>query len=313
MIDLTLKRIDPAADRINLYTFAPEGGGALPGYDAGAHVDFNLGGVGVRSYSLVDFDPPGEAPAAYRVAVQREDEGLGGSKAMHGLSVGDTVAASPPKNDFRLHEGDAPALLIAGGIGVTPIISFATALADRRTPFRFHYAARTPGACAFRERLEALYGGNLTLWFDDRRMIDLDAVIADAGPETHVYCCGPAGMIEAVRARADEAGIADGRVNFELFSTPAGREDDRPFDVEISDGRTFTVPAGRTIIEVLEENGVDVMYDCARGDCGICRTDVIEGEPDHRDVVLSEAERASGRVMQICVGRAKSPRLTLDI
>lgn len=313
MTRLKVQKIEPVTDRISMFTLVDADGGALPAYAPGAHIDIDLGEVGTRSYSLVDLEPQGDAPETYRLAIQREDEGDGGSRAMHGLAEGDTITASEPKDDFHLHRGEVPALLIAGGIGVTPIISFATALNARGTDFAFHYATRSAGLCAFRAPLEERFGGKLTLWFDDERIIDLDALIAGAEPGTQIYCCGPKGMIEAVRERAEAAGIDKDHVHFELFSSPASHEGDQPFEVEIADGQVFTIPADKTIIEVLEEAGVDVMFDCARGDCGICQTDVISGEPDHRDVVLSDAERASGKVMQICVSRAKSARLVLDI
>ncbi|MEZ5714901.1 MAG: indolepyruvate oxidoreductase subunit beta family protein [Paracoccaceae bacterium] len=312
MTQLTVKAIEPITDRISLFTLVAADGAALPVYAPGAHIDLDLGDIGTRSYSLVDLEPQDGAPAAYRLAVQREDDGDGGSRCMHGLRMGDNVTATAPKDDFHLHQGSAPALLIAGGIGVTPILSFATALKARGTPFAFHYATRSAPLCAFRDRLEAAFGTDLTLWFDDQTMIDLDALLAGAAPGTQIYCCGPKGMIEAVREKAEAADIDKEHVHFELFSSPASHEGDKPFEVEINDGRVFTIPADKTIVEVLEEAGVDVMFDCQRGDCGICQTDVLSGEPDHRDVVLSEAERASGKVMQICVSRAKSARLVLD-
>jgi len=313
MAKLRVEHVETVSDRISMFTLVAVDAGALDGFAAGAHLDFDLGAAGTRSYSLVAFTGPEPAPGAYRIAVQREDAGQGGSRAMHALAPGDHVTVTAPKNDFRLHDGPAPALLIAGGIGVTPVISFAGALTARGTPFAFHYATRSADLCAFRPRLEKRFAGSLTLWFDDRNMIDLDRIIGGAAPETHVYCCGPKGMIEAVRERAEAAGLPRDQVHFELFSSPAPHDGDRPFEIEIADGRVFTVPAGKTIIEVLEEGGVDVMFDCTRGDCGICQTDVISGEPDHRDVVLSDAERAAGNVMQICVSRARSARLVLDI
>lgn len=309
---LILEAVEPVTDRVSLFTFAAETG-ELPPYTPGAHVDFDLGEIGTRSYSLVDFTPPGTPPDRYRFAIQREDEGAGGSKAMHALAPGDPITASLPKNDFPLQPGDAPVLLIAGGIGVTPIISFATALKRQGASFAFHYATRSASVCAFRDRLEETFGDALTLWFDDQTPIDLAALIDDAAPGPQIYCCGPRGMIEAVRERAEDAGIDKAHVHFELFTSPDTHVGDRPFEVQINDGRVFNIPADRTIIEVLEEAGIDVMYDCQRGDCGICQTDVIDGEPDHRDVVLSESERAAGKVMQICVSRAKSARLVLDI
>jgi len=252
-------------------------------------------------------------PGAYHIAVQAEPDGDGGSLAMHKLKIEDEITATEPKNSFELHDGDAPALLIAGGIGVTPLISFATALSLRGTPFTFHYAAQTKAVCAFAEELAKSLDDRLSLCFDDTNKIDIAIILKDAPPEAHVFCCGPKGMIEAVRTAAEAAGFPADRIRFELFETPQTNDDDQPFEVEINDGRTFTIPAGKTIIEVLEESDVDIMYDCQRGDCGICQTDIIDGTPDHRDVVLSEDERASGKVMQICVSRAKSPRLVLDI
>ncbi|WP_146344906.1 PDR/VanB family oxidoreductase [Phaeobacter marinintestinus] len=303
--------ITDVTDRVRQFDLLVADNTPLPAHDPGAHLDFQIPNVGERSYSLIDW--PGNTDT-FTIAVQREDDGDGGSQAMHGLTVGDTLKASGPINDFKLNEGDTPRLLIAGGIGVTPIISFATQLAARNAPFQFHVAARSAGICPFRETLETTFGPHLTFWFDDTNQIDLQTLIASATPETHIFCCGPKGMIEAVRERAESAGFAKDQIHFELFTSPATHVGDTPFEVEIADsGQVFTIPADKTIIEVLEAEGVDVMYDCARGDCGICQTDVISGTPDHRDVVLSDAERASGKVMQICVSRAKSARLVLDL
>ncbi|MBD3665326.1 PDR/VanB family oxidoreductase [Sulfitobacter aestuariivivens] len=300
-------------DRVRLFTLVRSDGADLPEYTAGAHVDFDLGDVGTRSYSLIDFVPIAPLPGAYHIAVQAEHEGDGGSLAMHKLAVGETIKASAPKNSFALHESNAPAVLIAGGIGVTPIVSFATELDRRGTPFAFHYAARSRDVCALADTLEERFGDALTFWFDDDRMIDVAGLLKDAPDDAHVFCCGPKGMIEAVRTAAEAAGYPGDRIRFELFETPQAEGDDTSFEVEINDGQVFTIPPDKSIIDVLEDAGLDIMYDCQRGDCGICQTDVLEGEPDHRDVVLSDAERAAGDVMQICVSRAKSPRLKLDI
>lgn len=311
---LTVTEIAAQTDRVSLFTFEADAAAALPPYEPGAHIDIDLGAAGLRSYSLIDFQPQIGAPSCYHVAVQREDEGGGGSRAMHALSVGDCLQVSDPKNDFSLHEGGAPALLIAGGIGVTPIISFATALQHRGTPFAFHYATRSKALCTFGELLQERFSDQITLCYDDEAPLDLEKVIAEAPSDAQIYCCGPKGMIDAVRATAEAVGIPSDRIHFELFSAPDLGADADSFEVELtSTGQVFTIPADKTIVEVLEEEGVDVMFDCARGDCGICQTDVVSGIPDHRDVVLSEAERASGKVMQICVSRAKSARLVLDI
>ena len=313
-LSLTLQEKSAVTDRISLFRFAAVDGAALPVYTPGAHVEFDLGGAGKRSYSLVDFAPVGDAPGSYAFAVQREEDGQGGSRAMHELEVGATLSAAAPKNDFELHGGDAPALLLAGGIGVTPIISFATELTQRGSAFALHYCTRSADLAAFRGELEGGFGDSLQFWADDSNPVDLTALIGGAPDGAHIYCCGPRGMIDAVRAQCESAGVPSDHVHFELFTTPDAQEGDQPFEVEISGtGQVFTIPAGKTIVEVLEEAGVDVMYDCQRGDCGICQTDVLEGVPDHRDVVLSDEERAEGNVMQICVSRAKSARLVLDI
>lgn len=291
-------------------------GGALAGYTPGAHVKFSLP-AGERSYSLVDFEPvsPGSGVDRYRFAVQLEAQSAGGSRYMHDLAPGDEVLALPPGNDFALVAG-RPGLLIAGGIGVTPIISMATALKHAGTPFRFHYAGRTSAAMAYRDELEQAFRDQLVLHFDDKpeTALNIAGLAASVGAEEHVYVCGPKGMIEAVKSAMEAAGVTPDRIHFELFASAAEQSGDRAFEVEVhSTGEVFEIPPGKTIIEVLEAGGVELVYDCQRGDCGICQADVIAGEPDHRDVVLSDSEKDAGKVMQICVSRAKSARLVLDL
>jgi vanillate O-demethylase ferredoxin subunit len=298
-------------DRITSFVLKPEDGSALPAWTAGAHIDLELGNPGARSYSLIEW--PGDTSDVYRIAVQREPEGDGGSIAVHELSAGDVIEVSEPKNSFELLDGDEPVALIAGGIGVTPLISMATRLSASGRPFTFHYTGRSAGVMACRERLGESFSDQLICYFDDQAPIDLHQTVEQIR-DHRLYVCGPKGMIEAVRSAAEAAGIPSDKVHVELFTSAAPVEGDKPFEVEVSSsGDVFTIPPGRTIIEVLEENGVDLMYDCQRGDCGICQTDVLEGVPDHRDVVLSEAEKESGKVMQICVSRALSERLVLDL
>ena len=303
-------------DAISELVFTSSDGGELAAYAPGAHVKFQLP-VGERSYSLIDFEPRTQEKSVerYRFAVQLEQESTGGSRHMHGLVPGDEVVASVPANDFPLI-ANRPALLVAGGIGITPIISMATALLHAGTPFRFHYASRTSEAMAYREELEQAFGAQLALHFDDQSEtgLDLKKLAQSAGADEHVYVCGPKGLIEAVKSAMDAAGIGPERIHFELFTSAATQSGDGSFEVQVkSTGEVFEVPPGKSIIEVLEAGGIDVVYDCQRGDCGICQTDVIEGVPDHRDVVLSDSEKAEGTVMQICVSRAKSARLVLDL
>ena len=285
---------------------------ALPSFKAGAHIEINVSEIETRAYSLISWDGNFDQPESYEIAVQREDAGDGGSRFMHGLSVGDKITFSAPKNDFSLLENSS-AQLLAGGIGITPMISMARALKDADVPVQMTFAGRSKAEMAFVEELRDLLGSDLALHYDDEQgTLDLAPIIAELGTR-HLYVCGPRGMIDAVRAKAEAAGLAPERIHFELFEAAGQTDGDTAFEVQINDGSVFTVPPGKSIIEILEENDVDVMYDCQRGDCGICQCDVLDGVPDHRDVVLSEAERAEGEVMQICVSRAKSARLVLDI
>lgn len=315
-VKLKVASVRMLTDTVRELEFIGSGEGVLAGYSPGAHAKFNLP-AGERSYSLIDFEPVphDSSPSRYRFAVQLEAQSTGGSSYMHGLQPGDEVEVSVPGNDFPLVAGK-PALLIAGGIGITPMISMATALLAEGTPFRFHYACRSAAAMAYREELEARFGDDLTLHFDDipETALDIAALAGSVGANEHVYVCGPKGMIDAVKSAMEAAGVAQDRTHFELFTSAAEQSGDSAFEVEVhATGEVFQVPPGKTIVEVLEAGGVDVMHDCLRGDCGICQTDIIEGIPDHRDVVLSDSEKAAGKVMQICVSRAKSARLVLDL
>ena len=308
VMDLQVIALEDETDRIRVATFAAAGGEALAPWTPGAHVTFETP-QGARSYSLIRW--PDDTAPGYRVAIQREDAGDGGSVHMHGLRVGDRVKATGPENDFALG-AHADTLLLAGGIGVTPLISMATALSQEGRASRFVYAGRSRAVMGFADAVEAAFGAEIRA--DDTNPLDLSALMAGLAPDTHVYLCGPKGMIDAARAAAASAGLPETQVHIELFATPQAEAGDTPFEVELSSsGQVFTIPPGQSIIEVLEAGGVDLVHDCQRGDCGICQTDVISGTPDHRDVVLSEAERASGTVMQICVSRALSPRLVLDL
>lgn len=292
--------------------FAVEGG-AVPQWQAGAHIRVSLPNGGDRPYSLMAL--PGLPPGALALGVLREEASSGGSQFMHALKVGDTVRATAPINNFRLHEEAAPALLFAGGIGITPILSMADELNARKIPYRLHYAGRAPGLLAFLPQLQATCGDGASIHYDsDESRLDIAAALGAAPAGSHVYVCGPAGMIEAVKAAALATGIAADRIHFELFRADAATAPNEPFEIELrSTGQVIIVAAEQSIIQALEAAGLDVLYDCQRGDCGICQCGVIAGVPDHRDVILSDDEKAANKVMQICVSRAKSERLVLDL
>jgi ferredoxin-NADP reductase len=310
-LKLILDQVLAETELIRVMSFRSVSGSALPDYTAGAHIEFNLGSAGKRSYSLIDWPSSSEL---YTIAVQYEKAGKGGSRAMHELREGQSIETTLPKNDFPLIDGPEPILLLAGGIGITPMISMATKLHQEARAFQLYYTAREASRMGFTDALTEAFDSAVSFHLDDRNSLDLTKLMRAQAPSTNVYLCGPRGMIEAARNAAIDAGISTDAIHIELFSTPEAKNDDDAFEVEISDtGQVITVAADQSIIEALESAGLDVMYDCQRGDCGICQCTVVSGIPDHRDVVLSDAERASGNVMQICVSRAKSARLVIEI
>ncbi len=292
--------------------------GPLPPFTAGAHVDLHLANGMVRSYSLMN--EPGEA-ARYLIAVQREAAGRGGSAYVHEhLREGTVLAISPPRNNFGLDEAAPQSVLVAGGIGVTPLVSMAARLQALGRSWEMHYSARTRRHAAALARL-ARHGERVRLNFDQEpggRMLDLAGIVAAAPEGSHFYCCGPAPMLEAFRRAT--AGLAAARVHLEHFSAPAQEAaapdaaGEREFEVVLRrSDRRFTVPAGRTILDVLIDAGFDVDYSCREGVCGSCETPVREGCPAHRDLVLTEAEKAAGRTMMICCSGSRSATLVLDL
>jgi ferredoxin-NADP reductase len=311
-LKLKLKSFAAQTPLIRSLVFGVEGG-VVPKWQAGAHIRVSLPGGGDRPYSLMAL--PDLPAGALALGVLREEVSTGGSRFMHALKIGDVVRTTPPVNNFRLHEGASPAILFAGGIGVTPILSMAAELQARGNPYRLHYAGRTQGLLAFLPQLQAICPKGLSVHYDsDDSRLDIAAAIGDKLADSHIYVCGPAGMIDAVRAAALSEGVPSDRIHYELFKAELPSSPDKAFEVELkSTGRVVTVAAGQTIIQALEQAGLDVLYDCQRGDCGICQCGVISGTPDHRDVILSDDEKASNKVMQICVSRAKSERLVLDL
>jgi len=290
----------------------PEGG-ALPSWEAGAHIRISVPGGGDRPYSLMAL--PDLPKGCWALGVLREQLSTGGSSFMHALKIGDIVRASAPINNFGLHTGNTPAILFAGGIGITPILSMAAELQARGTPYRLHYAGRAPESLAFLPQLRAICTNALSVHYDsDESRLGIAAVLDRAPGDAHIYVCGPAGMIEAVKKSAVDKGIPAARIHYELFKAEPTISADDAFEVELrSTGQVITVAANQSIIDALERAGVEVLYDCRRGDCGICQCGVILGTPDHRDVILSDEEKASNKVIQICVSRAKSERLVLDL
>lgn len=318
-INVEVSEIRALTPTIKAFVLHSTDGAALPAYTAGAHIRVQVilpgGGVDERSYSLIDDSVGNECRSHYRIAVQLEANGKGGSAFMHGLKVGSQLSICLPKNDFPLDETATHSVLIAGGIGITPILAMAYALQASGRSFEFHYGTRSPDLMAFRDAVETFR--NAVLYFDGgdpRRGLQLESLLAHPADGKHVYVCGPRGLIDAVIATAKHHGWPDDHVHFELFNSPAVQGGDTAFEVELrASGKTLQVPADKSILDVILAAGCDLMYDCKRGECGMCATAVLDGIPEHRDYNLPDDERAGGKVMCICVSRAKSPRLILDL
>jgi vanillate O-demethylase ferredoxin subunit len=314
--DVRVARKTREAEGICSYELVRADGATLPPFAAGAHVDVHLPNGLVRQYSLCN--APGETHR-YVIAVLRDAASRGGSQAMHDdVDAGTVLTIGAPKNHFPLVDA-AHTLLLAGGIGVTPILAMAETLADDGAAFEMHYCARAPERAAFVERLGAgRFAGRVHLHYDSgpaEQRLDLAALLAAPAPGTHLYVCGPQGFIDHVLDSARAHGWPAAQLHVEYFGAAAvDTGADRPFDVQLaSSGKVVTIPAGRTVLKVLAEQGVDIPYSCEEGVCGTCLTRVLAGEPDHRDLYLTDEERAANDQFAPCCSRARTPLLVLDL
>jgi len=302
-----------ARDVVSLRLVAPDGRD-LPPWTPGAHVDLIVRDDLVRQYSLCG--GLGDR-GSWRVAVLHAPDSRGGSAHVHrSLAKGTTVRVRGPRNHFALVSSPRY-LFLAGGIGVTPILPMVAQAAAAGADWRLYYGGRTRASMAFAEELER-HGDRVTLVpQDEAGLLDLDTLLERPEPGTLVYCCGPEPLLRAVEERC--AAWPPGALHTERFA-PAARDEDaaaepgEAFEVELAgSGRTVAVPPGTSILAALESAGLAVLSSCQEGTCGTCETGVLEGEPDHRDVVLTPAEHAANDVMMICVSRSRSPKLVLDL
>lgn len=285
----------------------------IDGLEPGAHVDVRLARDLVRQYSLWNWDPEGRW---FNVAVKVESKGRGGSLAMHTLSVGDEVEIGGPRNHFRLVETPGHVTLLAGGIGVTPILAMARQLHASCADFRVFYLVRSQEHAAVDQHFRGMdLGKRYHLHCDDTDgLFDLGALMQTVPMGGDVYACGPEPMLDAV-VRAGSR-LRGGAIHIERFVAAAAltHAPNRTFEVELqSSGKVLPVGPDETILGVLRENGVSIDFGCSEGLCGTCMVDVVEGEVDHRDGVLSPEEQESNAFMCVCVSRAKSDRLVLRL
>ncbi|MER5216176.1 PDR/VanB family oxidoreductase [Streptomyces sp. NPDC002838] len=299
------------ADGVVSLTLRRQDGRPLPSWTAGAHIDLLLEGGLIRQYSLCG-DPADRD--AWRIAVLREPQGRGGSAYVHDyLPAGTAVRVRGPRNNFPLRPA-ARHLFIAGGVGITPILPMVEAAEAAGADWRLLYGGRTRTSMAFLDRLTPYGDRVLVRPQDEYGLLDLAAFLGSPEEGTLVHACGPEPLLRAAREQC--ADWPAGTLGVERFAPvrETGARSAEAFEVVLARaGLTLTVPPDRSVLETVEEAGVDVDFSCREGTCGTCETDVLDGTPDHRDSLLSEDERATGDTMLICVSRSCGPRLVLDL
>jgi len=288
--------------------------GALPKATPGAHIDVHLPNGLIRQYSLCS-----ELNADYyEIAVLKEPQGRGGSLFVYeSFNVGDTMQVSEPKNLFPLAANATKSLLIAAGVGITPILTMAEHLATQGADFSLHYCAKNPARMAYKQRIESFISAeNRQFYFSQtQQRMNLSEVIRAPQQGLHLYVCGPAAFNDEVINYAKTLGWQANNIHREYFaSAPIDHSDDGSFEIEISStGDIFTVPADQSLLNVLEDQGYFIPVACEEGVCGTCITGLLNGEGDHKDVFMTEDEHAKMDKITPCCSRAKSKRLTLDL
>lgn len=295
----------------------PVDASALPAFTAGAHVELQLPGGLVRPYSLCN--DPAETHR-YQLGVLRDPASRGGSAAVHQqLQEGQTLHISAPRNHFALAPEARHSLLLAGGIGITPLLAMAEQLTRDGADFELHYAARSAARMAFRERLAASHFAHRVHLHldegDDAQKLKLPALLAAPAADLHLYVCGPQGFMDAVLNTARAQGWAEPQLHHEYFgATLASSVADQPFEVQLaSTGQSITVAAGQSAVRALADAGIVVQTACEQGVCGTCLTRVLEGVPEHHDLYLTPEEQAANDQFLPCCSRAKTARLVLDL
>ncbi len=317
-------RAEDLTPAVRLFEFARMDGGSFPQFTAGAHIDVQVGDSETRSYSLISSPHRLER---YTIAVARDDVGRGGSRWMHDhLHLGAIAYVTAPKNNFHLNEDADTAILIAGGIGVTPLLAMSRRLAELKRPTIMYYCTRSAQDTAFKSELSELLGTALIVHHDDgiaSNHFDFTSCLEAVQPGSHVYVCGPAGFVDAVRTASRH--WPQDQVHYEIFATPKAatgsqmkgqvRDTDFGFEIELSrSGKIFHVPPTKSILQVLLENGFKVAHICTEGWCGNCRVRMISGRAEHRDEILEDEEKDNNTAIQTCVSRAlPNERLVLDL
>lgn len=308
-LQLEVTSVSPQTDSIVSITLADPSGARLPSYVPGSHLVVQYGS-GVNAYSLTG---SGNGPSEYTISVLRVEDGAGGSVAMHQLAAGDLVYVSRPRSAFAPASTATHHLLIAAGIGITPVLSHARSAADRGTTSSLIYVYR-PGAGAHVDEARELLGPALT---ECSNRASFQKVLAEQlttqGLGTHLYVCGPTDFMDAVLDQARQLGWSPARLHSEAFGA-AELDDGEPFTVNlVRSGVTLDVPSGVSLLETLEKAGKTIPNMCRKGICGECVLPVLRGTPQHRDLYLTEQEKSENTSMMCCVSRSEDPELELDL
>ena len=312
---LTVAQIKPLSPRIYRYQLRATSGSELPLITAGSHiaipVTLNNGKQDFNHYSICSNPNQREF---YEIAVMLESNGCGGSQfIISNAEVGTLLECGIPSNNFHLHADASPAILIAGGIGITPIISIAHTLALRGRRFKLHYAGRSKREMAFVDELQKTFARNFFIYAaNESQRLDIMQVLADAPSNTLFYACGPQKMLADIETSARMLGIDKDRIQMEHFAAEKAANDKTVVLELAHSNRLINARANQSLLTALRDAGVNVHFDCCVGDCGTCAVKILEGEAEHRDHVLSDAQKAQG-FMCVCVSRAKSDKLVLAL
>jgi len=315
-LPLVITGVRELAPSIRAYELREPEGGELPQILAGAHLQVPVplqdGTTAIRHYSICS-NP--ERRDIYEIAVLRHDDGNGGSKAVHArFNIGQHFRCALPQNNFGLHADNRPAVLIAGGIGITPIKPMAQTLRTRGNALQIHYAARSHRDMAFGDRLQREFGDDIKLYSSaDGERIDVRQILSTAPIDAIFYICGPERLIDTVSSAATKLGIDAQRIRYERFAA-APITDAKPVQVELRrSGKQIEVAADQSILDAMLDAGIDALYSCRSGSCRTCAVKLLDGEPDHRDTALSEGEHEQDKLFCPCVSRAQGDSLVLDI
>lgn len=320
--EVIVNRRIQGAEKIAILELVAADGKSLPSWSAGAHIDIqtqdNTGRIVQRQYSLCG----SRDESSWQVAVFDADDGRGGSRWLqHEATVGTQLLVSAPRNNFRLHADASPAILVAGGIGITPILAMARELKARGSHFSMNYFARSKANAVFHEEI---YAGDLSsnskVSFDTdpvEKKRAISDVFSEMLPETHLYVCGPHGFMELVMEHARTNGLPSSNIHRELFSSTISTASDivnNSFEIQLrSTGQVILVNEGTTAVQALAQAGIDVVVSCEQGFCGSCLTRVVDGIPDHRDQFMMPEEQERNDCFTPCCSRALTSRLVLDL